>query len=101
MYHYHKQGAVRQTVCFFRTKESPLNSRSFPCRFSLWFRVLGWVTEQQGKVRRAWPVRRKVAVLDRITMPNQVEKKALSLENAHTDGATVTGRAMFGYMNVA
>ena len=27
---------------------------------SLWFRALGWVMEQQGKVRRAWPIRREI-----------------------------------------
>ena len=51
--------------------------------------------EQQGKVRRAWPIWRKVAVLDKIIMLNQVEKKALSLEKAHIDGATVTCLAMY------
>ena len=34
-------------------------------------------------------------------MPNQVEKKAPSLEKAHIDGATVTCQAMCGWMNVA
>ena len=50
--------------------------------------------EQQGKVHRAWPICRKVAVLDKIVMLNQVEKNALSLEKAHIDGATVTFLAM-------
>ena len=37
----------------------------------------------------------KLAVLDKIIMLNQVEKKALSLEKAHIDGATVTCLAMY------
>ena len=51
--------------------------------------------EQQGKVRRAWPICRKVAVLDKIIMLNQVEKKALSLEKAHIDGTTVPCLTMY------
>ena len=41
VYHNHKQGAFGQTVCFFRTKESPLNSRCFPCHLS--FRGSGYL----------------------------------------------------------
>ena len=52
--------------------------------------------EQQDKVRGARPICGKVAVLDKNMMPNQVEKKALSLEKAHIDGATVTCQAMYG-----
>ena len=57
--------------------------------------------EQQGKVRKACPICRKVAVLDKIMMLNQVEKKALSLEKAHIDGATVTCLAMYVETKVA
>ena len=52
--------------------------------------------EQQGKVRGARPMCGKVAVLDNIVTYNQVEKKALSLEKAHIDGATVKCQAMYG-----
>ena len=51
--------------------------------------------EQQGKVRRVWLICRKVAVLDKIIMLNRVEKKALSLEKAHIDGATVPCLTMY------
>ena len=57
--------------------------------------------EKQDKVRTAWPIQRKMAVFDKVMSQNRVEGKSLSLEKAHTDGATVSCRAMYVEMSVA
>ena len=53
------------------------------------FLVLGWVMGQQHKVCTPWPIGRKTPHFDKFMMLIQVERKALSLEKAHRDGAAV------------
>ena len=44
---------------------------------------------------------KEMAVFDKVMSQNRVEGKSLSLEKAHTDGATVSCRAMYVEMSVA
>ena len=55
----------------------------------------------QDKVCTDWPIRRKIAIFDKVMSLNQVEGKSLSLEKANRDGATVKRRAMYVEMSVA
>ena len=60
--------------------------------------VLGWVMGQQHKVGRS---EGRTPDFEKFMMLIQVERKALSLEKAHRDGAAVTSQTMYAKINVA
>ena len=92
VYHYHKQSAFRQTVSFFGTKESPLNSRYFqlllfPSRSEY---LDGW-WNSKTKWKEPGQSEGKLAVFDKVMLLCSTRQEGkLSVEKRHTEMALLS-----------